>query len=702
MKILSRTDAAPLVGIVAPSAAMVAGLLSPLAAGAPGDLDPTFGDVGRVTGLPDLTGDAWAVQSETGDDAFFAGVDDYCGYYTSEPCEFDGFAGRLADDGSLADGFVMTRLQDVGFRDIALQPDGRVVAVGSTRTPSGEFLTVVRLNSDGTPDATFADAGTLRLDDTATTFQTGRSAVIAPDGRITVAGTDGNGLVVLRLLEDGQVDSSFGSTGIFGAFGAETGPGVSGPAPRIVRVSSGAYRVMVNLADWTSGIQRCAVLGLTPTGEIDAAFGEDGFAAVARVGSEECVSIVTVSDDRVVVAGNSWASLDEGGGAFAHRFLADGSLDQVFDGHDVTANLSSVTAISAGTDDSLTLAGWDREGRNGSLLVRLGADGTLDATFASGGLGWVDLPHGAGWTATRVNGIDVLDDHEVLLAGSIWSYPGRPAPFVARLLGDSGGGSAGVLGIERPEYQTSESEREARVVVRRTGGRSGAVSVRFQTVAVDGTAIPGTDFVPVEGRLDWADGDDSERVVVVPIIPDSNSEAAEQFLVTIGDADGSAGIGSSAGFVTIRSDSYPAGEFVIALDRRTVYESAGPVMATVFRNDYSVGVVSVTLTVASATATAGDDYELAVPVTLTWADGDAEPKRVSIAIRKDGVKEGAETISLALTTPTGGATLNSGASTATLTISDDPKRDGGGGGAGFTTLLLLAAAWLRRCLGGSS
>ena len=84
---------------MAPTAAVATGLMSPMALGAPGDLDPTFGDVGRVSSALDFAGPAWSLLPLEDGDTMFAGGDHcdgfYCYYYD------DGFAGLLSDTGSL-------------------------------------------------------------------------------------------------------------------------------------------------------------------------------------------------------------------------------------------------------------------------------------------------------------------------------------------------------------------------------------------------------------------------------------------------------------------------------------------------------------------------------------------------------------------------------------------------------------------------
>jgi YVTN family beta-propeller protein len=98
-------------------------------------------------------------------------------------------------------------------------------------------------------------------------------------------------------------------------------------------------------------------------------------------------------------------------------------------------------------------------------------------------------------------------------------------------------------------------------------------------------------------------------------------------------------------------------------------------------SDYAVGV-SYSFP-AGGTATWGygsgsnADYYIwpATGGTLSWADGDATAKTFELTINSDSVWEGDETLNLALSAPTGGATLG-GQNTAVLTILDTGDRPG--------------------------
>ncbi|MEB3341988.1 Calx-beta domain-containing protein, partial [Okeania sp.] len=89
---------------------------------------------------------------------------------------------------------------------------------------------------------------------------------------------------------------------------------------------------------------------------------------------------------------------------------------------------------------------------------------------------------------------------------------------------------------------------------------------------------------------------------------------------------------------------------------------------TITRSNGSDGAVSVTLTPSNGTATAPEDYDH-TSIVVNFADEETE-KNVNIPIVDDSETEGNETINLALSNPTGGATIGT-QDTAVLTIVDN-------------------------------
>jgi Calx-beta domain/Carboxypeptidase regulatory-like domain/Domain of unknown function (DUF4214) len=87
------------------------------------------------------------------------------------------------------------------------------------------------------------------------------------------------------------------------------------------------------------------------------------------------------------------------------------------------------------------------------------------------------------------------------------------------------------------------------------------------------------------------------------------------------------------------------------------------------RTGGSFGAVSVDYAVSDGTATIiGNDYSISPTTgTLTWADGDATDRTISITIKGDSTNELDESINLTLSNPTGGSALG-GTNPLTLTI----------------------------------
>jgi len=86
-------------------------------------------------------------------------------------------------------------------------------------------------------------------------------------------------------------------------------------------------------------------------------------------------------------------------------------------------------------------------------------------------------------------------------------------------------------------------------------------------------------------------------------------------------------------------------------------EKNGIVSALVGRAHGSTGEVSVQYTtITDGTATAGADFA-ATSGTLTWADGDALPKRIDVELFDDAAVESDEGFRIRLSNPTGGVTI---------------------------------------------
>ncbi len=111
------------------------------------------------------------------------------------------------------------------------------------------------------------------------------------------------------------------------------------------------------------------------------------------------------------------------------------------------------------------------------------------------------------------------------------------------------------------------------------------------------------------------------------------------------------------------------GQLQFASATYSVNEAAGSVTLTVLRVNGTNGAVGVSYATASSAASSPADFT-AASGTLSWPAGDAAPKTITVIIVNDAVAESSESFTVALSNPTGTATLGS-LTTATVTILDD-------------------------------
>jgi len=183
----------------------------------------------------------------------------------------------------------------------------------------------------------------------------------------------------------------------------------------------------------------------------------------------------------------------------------------------------------------------------------------------------------------------------------------------------------------------------------------------------DGTATAGSDYDTAAGTVTFDPGD-TTKPVDVTIDGDTTHEADETFTVDLSNVTGTANLLDDSGQGTITNDD--AVPQISVHDASVLEGNAGDTTLSfdVTLSAISPGTVTVDYTTADGTATAGLDYETATG-TVTFDPGD-DTKQIDVTVHGDAVYEGDETLTVALSNPSG-ATIAAGADTATGTIQDD-------------------------------
>jgi uncharacterized delta-60 repeat protein len=285
---------------------------------------------------------------------------------------------------------------------IAGQSDGKVVVVGTVQTATGSSaLALARFLPTGALDATFGVVGRAAnpFGHSAATF--GRAVAVQPDGRIVVVGTytwSGNDtdFLVGRLLSNGSPDPSFSSDGwIVVPF--DVGGNHADRGNAVALQSNGRVVVAGAAAFDGNGNWNFAAARLDGNGVLDPTFDSDGRQTVSldfyTDGWDEAYSVAVDSLGRIVLAGATEPPPGQNIGVA--RLLANGALDLSFNNgagrasfnFSTTGPLQNDVAWSVAVDArNRIVLGCSSDVPTGSMwvILRMRANGTFDDTFPGG------------------------------------------------------------------------------------------------------------------------------------------------------------------------------------------------------------------------------------------------------------------------------------------------------------------------------
>ena len=286
---------------------------------------------------------------------------------------------RYLTDGSLdasfgSGGMVITP-QGMLINSIALQADGKILAVG--RSDLGKK--VIRYNQDGSLDNSFGVGGFVYEG-----IDVGQSVSASSDGKIYVAGSQGTGdgnhdFAVARYNTDGSLDSSFGLGGI-----ATTDMGADDFASTLVIQPDGKVFVAGttrNSSLWYTG--DFALVRYRVDGTLDISFSADG-KLITDLGSRELAYSAAIQpDNKIVLSGFSGTTQDAG--LVLARYNPDGGLDGSFGGTGIVKLMNEYKiwgrSLAIQPDLKIIVAGYTSNGRSDFALNRFNTDGTQDADF---------------------------------------------------------------------------------------------------------------------------------------------------------------------------------------------------------------------------------------------------------------------------------------------------------------------------------
>lgn len=276
---------------------------------------------------------------------------------------------------------------------VSLQPDGKVLAAGTTLSNDLKDLTLARYNSDGSLDTSFGTGGIV-IDDFAgfeeVSEESPVESVILPDNKILIVGKKtsrsavfqfDNELIsvfIARYNPDGTPDLSFGNNGRIVRFNSQNYGDVNTasmqPDGKIL-VSTRSYKVSSNGQSNLTAISQ--VTRYNADGTVDTGFAVNG--ALRFVPSEAIIHTQTLPNGEIMIYNNHLIVVNSDGSF--NRTLLSGSFW-------INSKLFFPVRFNAQSDGKIIVFGAFQEISSiwNPAAVRLLPDGQIDSSFGENGI----------------------------------------------------------------------------------------------------------------------------------------------------------------------------------------------------------------------------------------------------------------------------------------------------------------------------
>ena len=284
----------------------------------------------------------------------------------------------------------------------------------------------------GTPDLSFGVFNGYTLVGYSDTEDSASSIIMVDGDKMIVSGKTNSDYSAIRVSPNGSKDLSFGNWGNTGFFRTTVGDGGAGsrdsailPDNKILLVGPSAYS-----GDWDLTLVR-----LTPDGDLDTSFGNNGVSSVDLGGTDWLYSMELKSDGKIVASGrtNLNGSASE---LLVVQFNSDGSLDTGFGNGGYVIPDLGVTGLQFSsafevkiTDDGKIVAGGnvDADGIYGFAIVQLLENGQTDPSFGNNGVLLEDISPS---TLGSLTSVAIQQDGRILMGG--WYRDGSDRKMIIK------------------------------------------------------------------------------------------------------------------------------------------------------------------------------------------------------------------------------------------------------------------------------
>jgi uncharacterized delta-60 repeat protein len=300
---------------------------------------------------------------------------------------------RFNADGSIDNTFgsrgTATVSLDGQIAGVVIQSDGKIVLDGGNQ--------LARLNANGTLDTSFGSGGIA----TVPGFAGGLDALsLQPDGKLVAAGTtSSNAWELARYIPGGTLDTTFNSAGaVPGTVTFSFAAGLGGPSGLAIYPSTGPdtadygkIEVAGSLQNNPGGIwgYQVALARFNADGSTDSTFGQAGQVVTPfPTGGMSATATALQADGKIVVAGKSVRSGGGQTGFGVLRYNADGSLDTSFGNGGLVQTFSATgdswaSGVALQADGRIVAAGRTNGSNGWDFIVARYLPGPEIGTFAA-------------------------------------------------------------------------------------------------------------------------------------------------------------------------------------------------------------------------------------------------------------------------------------------------------------------------------
>lgn len=357
---------------------------------------------------------------------------------------------------------------------IGIQSNGKIILAGTTIINSNTDFGIVRYNTNGTIDNTFGINGTGKINiDTNNKQNILYNLIVLDDDKIILCGKTSTDITLIKLNNNGIIDTSFGSNGkvitnislseiqtysigiqsnnkiivggtifinnysekyffimrynpngtIDTSFGNGNGYNTFSFNQSTINNANNLYiqnddKIILCGQTFLNSENKLALLRLTSNGFLDASFGSNGKIITTISFYESLYSVIVQSDNKILVTGEVLNTDRYDIDMCIIRYLPNGIIDTSFGNNGIVItnlNNNNDTARSIVLQsDKILIAGFTSSDINDSIaLARYTSDGVLDNTFGLNGI-----------VITNINGnnsyayaLKIQPDKKILICG---------------------------------------------------------------------------------------------------------------------------------------------------------------------------------------------------------------------------------------------------------------------------------------------